>query len=232
MRHALFIFLAVFGAAGGAAAQAPPIPPVESVVDLGIVGQTPMVHGRDGTYSALVAGRSVWTFNDTPLAVPGQAGDNWVDNSLSWTNNLDASGGIVLEHDYLDATGAPAEFMPYTPWERAYNYTHDADHCTADPCGAEFAMWPGHLVPDPARNRVLVFYGEIWRAPDHPGWKYIGSGIAVGTPGGKMTRPHQNPGSPTPTLMWTAMDGEVAWTAAMSSRDRCCSRTAAWAVSW
>ena len=108
MRQALFIFLAVFGVAGGAAAQAPPIPPVESVADLGIVGQTPMVHGRDGTYSALVGGRSVWTFNDTPLAVPGQAGDNWVDNSLSWTNNLDASGGIVLEHDYLDATGAPA----------------------------------------------------------------------------------------------------------------------------
>jgi len=195
--------------AGDAPSAPPPIPPVLSVTELGIVGQNPVVNGRDGTYSALIAGKSVWTFNDSPLAVPGEDGNHWVDNSLAWTSDLDASDGIALEHDYLDPTGAPAEFMPYTAWEEIYNYTHDTDHCTAEPCGAEFAMWPGHVLADPARNRVLVFYGEIWRAPGYPGWKYIGSGIAVGTPAGGMTRPLQNPGSPTPTLMWTAKDHEV-----------------------
>jgi hypothetical protein len=43
----------------------PPIPPVLSVTPMGIVTQDPLVQGRDGTYSALLAGKSVWLFNDT-----------------------------------------------------------------------------------------------------------------------------------------------------------------------
>lgn len=180
----------------------PPIPPVESVTPLGTVIQNPVIYGRDGTFSALVGGVSLWTFGDTPMSVPGKYGDYWDDNSMSWTTNLDASQGIDLNHDLLDDTGAPAEYLPYLSWEAHYNYVHDRHHCTAKPCGAEFAMWDGPVIYDPARGRTLFFYYELWRTPNKSGWTTVGSGIAVGTADRRISRPIENPGSRTPTLMW------------------------------
>jgi hypothetical protein len=182
----------------------PPLPTVVSVTSLGTVQQNPVIYGRDGTFSALVGGKSVWTFGDTPMSVPGVLGNYWDDNSLSWTTNLDASQGIDLNYDLLDSTGAPAEYLPYLSWERNYNYEHDNNHCTAQPCGAEFAMWDGPVINDPARNRVLFYYYELYRGPNVQGWDTLGSGIAVYTPGSGMTRPIENPGSQYPTLMWGA----------------------------
>ncbi len=40
----------------------PPIPPVLSVTPLGTVQQNSDILGRDGTFSALINGESVWTF--------------------------------------------------------------------------------------------------------------------------------------------------------------------------
>jgi len=77
----------------------PPLPTVVSVTSLGAVEQNPVIYGRDGTFSALIDGKSVWTFGDTPMSVPGILGNYWDDNSLSWTDNLDASHGIDLNHD-------------------------------------------------------------------------------------------------------------------------------------
>jgi len=187
---------------GSVAQNVPPIPPVLSVTQLGTVVQNPVIYGRDGAISALIDGKSVWTFGDTPMSVPGKEGDFWDDNSLSWTDNLDASHGIDLNHDYLDSTGAPAEFLPYLPWEEKYNYGHDTHHCTEKPCGAEFAMWPGQPVVDSADDRVLLPYYELWRVQGQSTWKTVGTGIAVATSDGKITRPIENPGSQTPTLMW------------------------------
>jgi hypothetical protein len=184
----------------------PPIPPVESVTEIGTVGQNPVIGGRDGTFSALVDGRSMWTFGDTVLTVPGENGTYWDDNSLSWTADLEASDGITLEGDRLDGAGAPGEFLPYTTAERRYNAMHDPDHCTAQPCGAEFAMWAGPVVADPARDRVLFFYTEVWRVAGRPGWRTVGTGIAVRTGNGPVVRPVEDPGSPTPTLMWSARE--------------------------
>jgi uncharacterized protein DUF4185 len=189
-----------FGADGEPAP--PPLPHVVSVTDMGTVTQNPVIYGRDGAISALIGGKSVWTFGDTPMSVAGLEDHFWDDNSLAWTDNLDASHGITLDHDYLDITGAPGEFLPYLDWEHNYNYAHDKNHCTEEPCGAEFAMWPGQPVPDPARNRVLIFYYELWRIPGKAGWTTVGSGIAVADSNGKVTRPIENPGSRTPTLMW------------------------------
>jgi hypothetical protein len=180
----------------------PPIPPVISVTPMGIVKQNPLVQGRDGTYSALVNGKSLWLFNDTALTRNNASGDNFFSNSMSWTTNLDASTGITLSGDYLDTSGAPQQFMPFLPWETNYNYQHDPKHCTVGPCGAEFAIWPGPIVPDPARNRVLIFYGEIWRSPTITGWKNIGQGVAIWQ-NGKITRPVVNPTGSYPTLMFT-----------------------------
>lgn len=182
--------------------KVPPIPPVQSVTSLGTVWQNPVIYGRDGTFSALVQGVSLWTFGDTPMSVPGKLGNYWDDNSMSWTTNLDASQGITLNHDLLDDTGAPAEYLPYLPWEAKYNYEHDKNHCTVKPCGAEFAMWDGPVIDDPARSRALFFYYELWRTPNKSGWTTVGSGIAVGTPEHTIYRPIENPGSRTPTLMW------------------------------
>jgi|SRR5579863_1213760 len=185
----------------------PPIPPVISVTPLGTVQQNPVIYGRDGTFSALVDGKSVWTFGDTPMSVPGILGNFWDDNSLSWTTDLDASHGIDLNHDLLDSTGAPAEYLPYLPWEREYNYVHDKNHCTVKPCGAEFAMWDGPVVNDPTRNRTLFYYYELYRGvPGMQGWDTVGAGIAVYTPGQGITRPIENPESKTPTLMWGPKD--------------------------
>jgi Domain of unknown function (DUF4185) len=185
----------------------PAIPSVVSVTPLGTVQQNKVIYGRDGTFSALVNGVSFWTFGDTPMSVPGKLDNFWDDNSLSWTTNLDASHGINLNHDLLDDTGAPAEYLPYLSWEARYNYEHDKNHCTENPCGAEFAMWDGPVINDPARNRVLLYYYELYRGvPGMNGWDTVGAGIGVYTPGKGITRPIENSNSKTPTLMWGPKD--------------------------
>jgi len=200
------VFALLLSAVADAQTGPPPIPPVISATDIGTVQQNPVIYGRDGTFSTLFQGKSVWTFGDTVLSVPGREGKFWDDNSLSWTTYVNASNGITLEHDLLDNTGAPVEFLPYTQAELKYNRDHDSNNCRKDPCGAEFAMWGGPVVADPVRNRLLFFYDELWRVPGKGGWTNVGMGIAVGTPGGKVTRPIENPDSPTPTLMWGAKD--------------------------
>ncbi len=180
----------------------PPIPAIQSVTPMGAVTQNPLVQGRDGTYSALYNGKSYWLFDDTAMTKANATGNNFIDNTMSSASNLDASQGITLNGDYLDSTGVPTEFMPYLPWEKAYNAAHSSSNCTATPCGAEFAMWPGPLVPDPARKRALIFYTEIWRVPGQSGWKTIGTGVAIWQ-NGKITRPVVNPGAQYSTLIWT-----------------------------
>lgn len=205
----LLMTLALSTRTAASAQTIPPIPKVLSVAPLGTITQNSVIYGRDGTFSALVGGKSVWTFGDTPMALPGLLGNYWDDNSLSWTDNLDASQGINLDHDLLDSTGAPGEYLPYLPWERQYNYEHDNNHCTAEPCGAQFAMWDGPVVNDPARNRVLLYYYELYRGvKGMQGWETVGAGIAVSTPGKGVTRPIENAGSKTPTLMWGPKDQE------------------------
>lgn len=205
----LMCFLIPGVAYAGQDSQSPAIPTVVSVTQIGTIKQNKVIYGRDGTFSALIDGKSVWTFGDTPMSVPGVLGNFWDNNSLSWTTSLDASKGINLSHDLLDNTGAPAELLPYLPWERKYNYEHDKNHCTVKPCGAEFAMWPGPVINDPARNRVLFYYYELYRGvPGMQGWKTVGGGIAVYTPGKGLIRPIENPHSQTPTLMWGQKDDE------------------------
>ena len=49
----------------------PPLPMVQSVMPLGIVRQNPAVNARDNAESALFKGKSIWTFGDTSMSVPG-----------------------------------------------------------------------------------------------------------------------------------------------------------------
>lgn len=185
------------------AADVPPLPVVRSVVDLGLVQQNRFVNCRDGTYSALIKGRVFWTFNDTCLSKGGNLGDQFIDNTLSWDNTLDARAGITLENDLKDSQGVPVRFVPFTDRELAFS----ADHAPN-----ELAIWPGHLVPDPARNRALIFFGTVYRGSDI-GFQGVGAGIAVASLSLKtVTRPVQNPDpdAPEPTYMWQR--GERSYT--------------------
>lgn len=170
--------------------------------ELGPLQQNAVIKGRDGAESALFRGTSIWTFGDTILSVPGHDNDNWADNTLSTTTDLDASDGIALTSDHVDRTGAPTEFLPWTKAEARFNQLHDPNHCHQPPCGAEYALWAGPVVPDPDRNRVLHFYMKLYRVAGVPGWTNLGTGIAVWTPSGGVVRPIESPGSPDPTLMF------------------------------
>ncbi len=182
---------------------AAPVAPTVKATDLGVVRWNPAIKGRDGGYSGLVDGRSVWVFGDTILSVPGTDGDSWSDNTVSSTDDLDGSDGIRLPQDFTDSTGAPVEFMPLTRQEAEYNRAHRGPGCQ-DPCGAEFVLWPGPVVPDPARGRTLVFYAEIGRVAGQPGFQVLGEGVAVGSLPGGLVRPVVRPGTRNPTLLFTA----------------------------
>lgn len=184
--------------------SAPTVPNVSAVVPMGVVKQNPLIYGRDGTYSALIDGKSYWAFNDTSMRADNVDGHNFISNTLAWTDSLNASNGIYLNHDHLDKTGVPIEYMPFLPAEEQFNYAHDPNHCTATPvstCGEDYAIWPGPIVPIPGTSAAYQFYGKVFRGGDIQGFQVVGTGIAIEV-GGKMTRPVESPGTPEPTLMW------------------------------
>jgi hypothetical protein len=52
--------------------------------DLGVIGSNPEIVGRDGGYSGVFAGNSVWVFGDTFLANANAEGQTLI--SDSWAN--------------------------------------------------------------------------------------------------------------------------------------------------
>lgn len=184
-----------------------PIPTVVSAVPMGVVMQNPDIMGRDGTWSAEIKGKSYWSFNDTPMYHPNAEGEYFISNTRSWTDNLDASNGIDLNHDLLDSTGMPTEFMPFTADELAFNAAHGAaSGCTTQTdaqCGESYAIWPGPIVAVPASpsGEAYHFYLLLLRGGSISGWNVLGIGIAK-EDNGKLARPILTPGTDHPTLMW------------------------------
>lgn len=194
-----------------AQSAAPPVPQIEAVRSMGTVTQDPLIYGRDGTFSAEIGGRSYWTFNDTAMRAYNVDGHNFISNTLAWTDSLNASNGIYLNHDHLDRTGVPTEYMPFTAAEKKFNDVHDPNHCTANPattCGEDYAIWPGPIVPIPGTTLAYQFYGKVFRGGDIQGFQPLGGGIAIEI-GGKFFRPVEAPGTSEPTLMWQG--SEVAY---------------------
>jgi Glycosyl hydrolases family 43/Domain of unknown function (DUF4185) len=184
---------------------------VADATEIGTVEQNPVITGRDGVTTTRFGDTVFWSFGDTVLTVPGADGPYstnlyWASNTLSWTADLNASDGITLENDYLDAENAPTEFLPLTDVEREYNLAHKPDangDCAEPPCGAEYVLWPGTMVPDPDRDRILVFYGKVSRGGGQGGYSGLGIGIAVLDPETKQAvRPELRPGEAEPTLAW------------------------------
>ncbi len=186
---------------------------VLSVTELGTIEQASTISGRDGGYSARVCDRSVWLYGDSVLSVPNEDGETWCNNTMSWTEDFDASDNLSGFTDWADARAVPVEFLPQTEVEAEFNTLHDSDDCQEEPCGARWALWPGAIVEDPARERALVFYSKIYAEPGAWNFESVGSGIATwGDTDQEPERPEVDAGHEHPTLLWH--DPELAFGAA------------------
>lgn len=132
---------------------------------LGPVDQNPHVVARDNGESVFYHGKSYWFFDDTQLQNPS----GFISSSAAVTSDLNASNGITLRsaNPFSEAdTGTPTEFVPYSAAEKKFQEEHASSNCagSTDPyCNMQFAFWPGAAVADPARHRILVFYGKLCR---------------------------------------------------------------------
>ncbi len=169
MRWLLFVALA-----GCAAA------PVEvlRVEDLGPLAQSAQIRARDGGYSGVVGGRSVWVYGDSVLTAPGEDGSTWRHNTWSWTDNFEPGAAPAGFVEDVDPLGAPRPLFTPTPTEQAFNDAHSGDDCEA-PCGARWALWPGPVVDDPARQRAVVFFVQIYGEPGPFNFHGVGAGAAA-----------------------------------------------------
>ncbi len=207
-------FLTIVAAAGltlsssTALAQSALIPTVLSTQAMGPITQNPLIVGRDGTWSAVIDGVSMWTFSDTKVVANNAKGDSLISNSRSWTTNFDASNGIDLTGNVLDSSGEPTESFPFTSDETAFNAAHAAikTGCTTatDPlCGQQYAIWSAPIVaaPNSSPYEGYFFYKLLMRGGTIPTRDVVGVGIAY-LQNGVMTRPILSPGTAHPTLMW------------------------------
>jgi hypothetical protein len=185
---------------------------VESIRDLGPVRFLPAIRGRDGGYSTLFDGRSVWVFGDTPLNPESVDGSRWRSSTWGWTAKLDARHGVAIQEP-LDRNGAPGEFLPFTPEELAYNAAHDRD-AIPDDQRSRWRLWPAPLVVDPATGKALVFYGKVMARNGPLGFEAVGESIATwDTVERPLVRPEVAPGTKEPTLLFPAGDAPAATTA-------------------
>ncbi|MFI1092822.1 DUF4185 domain-containing protein [Streptomyces sp. NPDC020917] len=167
---------------GPAASAAPDTAPaafaagVSAAQDLGVIAQNPhilyngaFVSGRDNGQSTGYQGHSVWIFNDTALT-----DNSLLTNSGAMTDDTDASDGLTLTSASpftSSDSGVPGSLIPMTLNEFAFQADHNGS-CTiaTDPyCGSVFAYWPGAIVADPQRHRLLTFYGKLCRGQSDEG---------------------------------------------------------------
>lgn len=205
--------------------RTPPVPAVRAS-EVGAIRQLGRVDGRDNGQSTRYGDRSIWIFADTVLRSPW----GFLSNTGAATTDLDAADGITLTaaDPFGSAGSAPAELLPLTAAERAFQTAHaSVTPCAARPdpyCGARFGFWPGPVIADPARHRVLVFYNKLCRGSDKPkpcsGWlgKSLGTGVAaIDMTTHRITRLTASPGpalrsieGADPTMFFPALTGYAA----------------------
>jgi hypothetical protein len=166
----LLLSTAAVAAFAPAASATPPTRTltVVSTQALPNVDQNSHVLGRDNGQSAGYHGKSVWIFDDTMLQNP----DGFLSNSGAITSDLNGSDGITLKSDNpftdtpADEAGTPAEIIQLTAAEKAFQDAHASSGCTTDTdpyCGTVYGFWPGPVVADPARHRIIFSYGKLCR---------------------------------------------------------------------
>lgn len=170
--------------------------------DMGPLETTDAIKARDGGYSMRFRDHSVWAYGDTILAFAGEDDSSWRNSTVSWTADEDAADGITGFTETTDGLGAPVQFLPMRDDELAFNEAHAGEDCE-EPCGAHLVLWPGAMVPDPARDRALVFYYEIYVEPGEWNFDSVGTGIAVWDQLDEPPqRPESSPGAEYPTLLF------------------------------
>ena len=190
-------------------ACADPGPRVVSAHEVGVVGQSELIQGRDGGLSAQLWGVSVWTFGDTVLNVEDEDGQTWHHNSVGWTDDDDPSDGLDPLDEPLDDAGAPRHLLPPTPDEQAFNLAHAGDDCQ-EPCGARWATWPGAPVWVPQLDQAVFFYGLIYAEPGDMNFEGEGSSLAFwGGLDETPERPTIDADAEHPDLIWD--DSEPGW---------------------
>jgi len=133
-----------------------------SATDLGVLEQNPRIGYRYGGYSGIINGRSVWLYDPVALTEPDAQGRTRLENSWSWTDDLDPSDGITGFNERLDSTEAPTELIPLTTYEENYNTLNYNEECAATPEGCHrYSVSLGPLVDDPERGRALIFYSAV-----------------------------------------------------------------------
>ncbi len=173
------VALACFAISGcNALLGTPPVVTVETAQDLGTIPTNPDILGRDGGYSALFQGKSVWVYGDTFLAKPNAQNFTLISDSWSYTSDLIAQGGITGFKEPLDSAGAPAMLLPETPAEQAFNAAHNSNNCQQQPCGDRWALWPASVVVNPANNQALVFYSLVSAQPGAFNFQSVGYSVA------------------------------------------------------
>lgn len=155
---------------------------VESAEDLGALPLASTMKGRDGGYSVRAwEGRSYWGYGDTVLAEEDASGSTWHTNSVSWTDDDDAADGLDGFVEPVDRVGAPALFLGFTEPEQAFN---DANVDS----GARWAIWPGAMVYDAPRGRVIVLYSKVAAEPGPFAFESVGKGVAIWEEGERQPR--------------------------------------------
>jgi hypothetical protein len=179
----LLLVLLVISIAGSSSCSSnsgpPPSGTVVTATDLGTIPTNPEILGRDGAYSALFQGYSVWLYGDTFLAKPNAENRTLISDSWSYTTDLNAGNGITGFEERLDSAGAPAMILTETPAEQTFNQAHNGDPCQEQPCGARWALWPSSIVTDPTSNQALVFYMVVYAQPGNFNFQGIGESVAL-----------------------------------------------------
>jgi hypothetical protein len=199
------------GLGGCQSATGPTGPPpdlrVVQATDIGTLRSSGTILGRDGGYSGVFAGNSVWLFGDTFLAHPNAQGRTLISDSWSWTSDLRATDGFAGFEERTDAVGAPTMIIPETAAESTFNAAHRGDPCQEQPCGARWALWPGVIVADSARQRALIFYMLVYALPGPFNFSGVGRSAAIWSSfGAQPERPTIDPAAAHPDLLFSASD--------------------------
>ncbi|HXW62244.1 MAG TPA: DUF4185 domain-containing protein [Candidatus Acidoferrales bacterium] len=157
----------------------PPAVSITKAQDLGVIPTNPDILGRDGGYSALFQGYSVWLYGDTFIAKPNAEDQTLLSDSWSFTADLNAQSGITGFQERLDSAEAPTMILPLTPAEEAFNQAHNVNDCQAQPCGARWALWPSSIVVSPSDGSALIFYMLVSAQPGDFNFQGIGASVAT-----------------------------------------------------
>ena len=171
--------------------------------DLGAIASNPKIVGRDGGYSGVFGGYAVWLYGDTFLTNPNAQGQTLISDSWAFTSDFNAQDGISGFQEREDAVGAPM-LLQLTATEQAFNAAHAGNPCQQQPCGARWALWPGAMVADPARNRALVFYQLVSAQPGNFNFQAVGYSVASWQNFADLPqRPTINPAAEHPDLLFS-----------------------------